>query len=81
MPTASEIEAMKAQLAKKDKLNELQIQARSNKLLEVTVDAILKGVVLIESKTLKSENIEKVILAMALEELHKYDLGLSCNNV
>lgn len=75
MPTASEIEAMKAQLAKKDKLNELQIRARSNKLLEVTVDAILKGVVLIESKTLKSENIEKVILAMALEELHKYDLG------
>ena len=75
MPTASEIEAMKAQLAKKDKLNELNIRARSNKLLEVTVDAILKGVVLIESKTLKSENIEKVILAMALEELHKYDLG------
>lgn len=75
MPSASEIEAMKAQLAKKDKLNELHVRARSNKLLEVTVDAILKGVVLIESKTLKSENIEKVILAMALEELHKYDLG------
>ena len=75
MPTASEIEAIKAQLAKKDKLNELNIRARSNKLLEVTVDAILKGVALIESKTLKSENIEKVILAMALEELHKYDLG------
>ena len=29
----------------------------------------------LKAKLLVAENIEKVILAMALEELHKYDLG------